>query len=814
MFTDRLISMAGRKMRMLTVKNGLEQELVGGGTNEPLVIPELAKVSREAAASGIVLLKNDGVLPLKNDEEVAVFGRCAIDYFCVGYGSGGDIRYPYKVNLMQGLENRGATFNQSLYDTYKKWTESFWNKADDGYWGHWPTNYDEMSVTGVMCDNAAASAKKAIVVIGRAAGEDRENQLKAGSYYLTTKEIKLLGMVTKYFEKVVVVLDCGNLIDMSWVEDFGDKISAIVLAWQGGMESGNALCDVLYGDVNPSARLTDTIAKEYEDYPSADNFGGLEFNNYAEDIYVGYRYFETFAKRKVLYPFGYGLSYTSFKTEPEVVFDKTKVKITASVTNTGKLAGKEVVFAFVEAPQGKLGKASRVLAGFAKTKTIAPGETETVTISFSLKDVASYDDAGVTGKADCFVLEAGEYGIAVGKNIRAAKVCAKTSIDELIIVSEHSDAMGLPSELCFERITNQKGKPIYSKVPARYSSLHDRVLANMPKDIEQTEDKNISLYDVAEGIHTMEEFVAQLDKEDLEAISKGYGPMNSPLGVEGNAGAFAGVTESLRQKGVLPVITADGPSGLRLKRTCSLNPCGTALASSFDIKLVSKLYSALAKEMNYYGVNVLLAPGMNIHRNPLCGRNFEYYSEDPLVAGKIAAAVLSGLHSQGVTGCPKHLACNNQEVARNTNDSRVSRRALREIYLKNFEIVIKEAKPEVIMASYNKINGKWAHYQYEMCTTILRNEWKYNGVVLTDWWMQADVMEEFPEVTNDAYRVRSQVDVMMPGCDGYTPGMIVGRTMYDSFGKEEGLTLGELQRTAINVLNFVIKTRMMEKNGK
>ena len=281
--------------------------------------------------------------------------------------------------------------------------------------------------------------------------------------------------------------------------------------------------------------------------------------------------------------------------------------------------------------------------------------------------------------------------------------------------------------------------------------------------------------------------------------------MGSPYGVAGNAGAFGGITDSLREKGVPPIITSDGPAGLRLKRYCSLIPCGTALACTWDTELVEELSVKTGEEMIHYGVDVHLAPGMNIHRNPLCGRNFEYFSEDPLLSGKVAAAMIRGVQSVGKASCPKHFACNNQETKRNTNDSRVSERALREIYLRNFEIAVKEAKPLVIMTSYNKVDGVWSHYNYDLVTTVLRKEWGYEGCVITDWWMRRSKSPEFPEMRDNAYRVRAQVDVLMPGDMGHIAKKYKSDgSLLKTLGKPGGITLGELQRTAENVLKLAL----------
>ncbi len=358
----------------------------------------------------------------------------------------------------------------------------------------------------------------------------------------------------------------------------------------------------------------------------------------------------------------------------------------------------------------------------------------------------------------------------------------------------------------FERLVNSDGATAYEAVPARTVSLKEKILRNLPEEIPYTGNKGFKLSDVTSGKISVSDFIAQLDNDELEAISRGDYTMDSSLGAKGNAGAIGGVTQSLRDKGIPPVITTDGPSGIRLKACCSLLPVGTALACTWNTALVERLYSALGAEMREKGSDILLGPGMNIHRSPLCGRNFEYFSEDPLITGKTASAFVRGVQDSGLSACPKHFACNNQETNRNYNDSRVSERALREIYLKGFEICVKEAAPKNLMTSYNKINGVWGHYNYELCTDILRNEWGYDGCVMTDWWMRSSKSPEFPRLCDNAYRVRAQVDVLMPG------GKRTGKrkpdgTLLASLGKDGGITRAELQRTAKNVLKMVISVK-------
>ena len=789
-----------------------------GGIIEGETDRGFAELIRSAGADGCVLLKNENkTLPFTKEDNVAVFGRVQNDYFFVGNGSGGDVCVPYRVNLIEGIEQNNAfKINQGLKEIYKVWSSKKRNIVDPGFWAHWPRFYPEMKLSDATVARAAQLSGKALVVIGRSAGEDRENVLEQGSFYLTKNEKAMLDKVTAHFDKVVLMLNIGSVIDFEEIEAYGDKITSVIIVWQGGMESGNSVADVLSGKVNPSGRLTDTIAKKYEDYPSADCFGNKDKNCYKEDIFVGYRYFETFAEDRVLYEFGHGLSYTTFSVEKlDAARDGDSVKIKVKVTNTGDTAGREVIQLYAECPQGVLGKACKVLVDFKKTKLLSPDESEEIELCATEYSYASFDDSGLTGKRDCYVLEGGEYSFFCGVSVRKGEVMFTYKLAEDKIIEKLSEQMCLNAEDEFKRFHafgTEHGKPVLKMegVPVRRTSLKDKILASLPQGVKIGGDKGIKLADVKSGKATLDDFVAQLSLDELELISRGEGLMDSALGAKGNAGAIAGVSESLRNKGVPPVITTDGPSGIRLLSACSLLPCGTALASTWDTELIETLFTEMGKEMVSRGSDILLAPGMNIHRNFLCGRNFEYYSEDPLITGKIAAATVKGIQSQGVSACPKHFACNNQEYNRCHTDSLVSQRALREIYLKGFEICVKEAKPKTIMTSYNKINGVWSHYNYEMCTEVLRGEWGFDGFVMTDWWMRYAPSPEFPEIESNAYRVRSQVDVLMPGGKtAVSKSAEPDGTLLASYGKDGGITLGEMQRSAKNVLRFAMNSNKM-----
>lgn len=797
---SQLFNKAARFVLSRIHRTGLEQDLNRTEGSGRLAVPEIAAQARAMAADGIVLLKNeDKTLPITGQTRVAVFGRSAVNYFTVGYGSGGDVVSPYRRNLMEGLLEHGVKVDGILASQYETWCSRPRNVPDEGYWAHWPMSNPEMPLKAEDVAAAALRCDMALVVIGRAAGESRENVLKPGSYYLTDREKAMLDVVATYFHRVCLVMDCGNIIDMSWTRDYENKLTAIVYAWQGGMESGTALADVLTGAVNPSGKLTDTIAVKYEDYPSSQSFGAMAFNAYTEDIYVGYRYFETFAPDRVLYPFGFGLSYTRFRLSSQAAVSGNQVTVNTTVENVGDEAGREVVQVYVDLPCGTLGNPKRVLAGFKKTGLLQPGQQQVVDVSFDLASLASFDDTGCTGHKDAFVLEAGNYCVQAGTSIRDVKAVVCIVKQGLEVVRQLHECNAVRPEHGFCRMVNKGGALDMEMVPTANRNLKQDILAHLPQELTpgQTE---FTFEDVKARRCTPEEFVAQLSDQELDDITHGFGLMNDPSGPAGNAGSLGGVTEALKKRGIPTVITTDGPSGIRIRRTCSLLPCGTCLASTFDPEGVEALYRLLGREMVLQGTQVLLGPGMNIHRNPLCGRNFEYYSEDPLLTGKIAAAMVRGIQSQGVSACPKHFACNNQETNRNKCDSRLSQRAQREIYLKGFEIAVKESDPWCLMTSYNLVNGVWSHYHYELVTDILHDEWGYRGLTITDWWMQPGAAPEFPAITNDACRIRAQVDVLMPG-------EIQERTLVASLADPNGVTRAEAQRCAVNVIKFILKVK-------
>ena len=780
--------------------NGLMAQSKSHHNPEKIVNPVMPALLRRVAAEGAVLLENR-VLPLEKGTRVSLFGRGQQDYFYTGYGSGGDVNAPYTVSPLEGLRGcEDLLVNEDLAAVYGDWIRD--NAEKESGWGAWPRFHPEMPVTAPLVERAAENSDQAVIVLGRASGEDRENVLEPGSYYLTDGEKQMLAAVTARFPDAVLLLNIGAMIDLNFLKDY--SFGAVMILWQGGMESGNAAADLLCGRAVPCGHLTDTAAKDYRSYPSADCFGDPNANEYREDIYVGYRWFETFHPEDVLYPLGYGLSYTDFSV---TIRHTAPLEFRAEVVNTGKFSGKEAVMLFVQKPSGPLGNPARELAAFGKTGLLEPGQRQELTLTVTEYQLSSYDDSGITGHKSCYVLQGGAYRFYCGRNVRDAAFVGDYVVPALRVFRQMTEACA--PEKAFPVWANQAGEPVRRMAPARTADRKQRILEDLPEDIPMTGDRGILLKDVKEGRASMDAFLAQLDLGELEAISRGAYTMGNPLGARGNAGVFGGVTESLRKKGIPPITTTDGPSGIRLYDSCSLLPMGTLLACTFDTGLVEELYRAVGEEMKKRGSDVLLAPGMNIHRNPLCGRNFEYFSEDPYLTGRMAAAVVKGIQSQGVSACVKHFACNNQEVNRTNNDSIVSERALREIYLKGFEICLKLAKPITLMTSYNKINGIWSHYNFELVQTIARKEWGYGGLVMTDWWMRYAPSPEFPELTGNGYRVRARVNLLMPGSRRLTD--IWHRpdgTLLATFGKPGGITLGEMQETARQVLNCVMKLKL------
>ena len=734
-------------------------------------------LSRKAAGEGMVLVKNENdTLPLAKGTKVALFGKGTIDYVKGGGGSG-DVTVEYIRNFYEGMKIKEAEGEVSLFHELPEFYEK--NVKEQYAAGAVPGMTREPEVPDELVQKAKAYTDTAIITICRFSGEgwDRKCQIndegyelfedekkqielsasifENGDFCLTNGEAAMVEKVKANFKNVIVVMNVGGMVDTSWFKDC-KEIPAVLMAWQGGMEGGLAAADVVTGDVNPSGKLVDTYAATLEDYPSTENFHkSVYYVDYNEDIYVGYRYFETIpgAAEKVNYPFGFGLSYTSFETEVLGAEEKDgKIVVKAAVTNTGKRAGKEVVQLYYGAPpQGKLGKPAKELGAYRKTRLLQPGETQRVVLSFTVEDMASFDDLGKVAKS-AYVLEAGSYVFYVGNNVRDAKKLdftydlaeAKVTAQYTSLAAPHKLEKRLLADGTYEALPTDNG-PVEEEGLERQDKLTlegflPAVKAQERKsfgELMEAAKTNPNLMNVVEGKETLDEFVDKLPTEALIHL----------LGGQPNTGvANTFGMGNLPEYGIPNIMTADGPAGLRIQPQCGVNttawPCATLLACTWDPELIEEIGKAGGEEVKENNIGIWLTPAVNIHRSPLCGRNFEYYSEDPLVAGKSGAAMVRGMQSEHIGASVKHFCCNNKETNRKDSDSRVSERALREIYLKAFEIIVKEADPYTIMSSYNLINGVQASENKDLLTGILRGEWDFKGMVTTDWWTHGEHYRE------------------------------------------------------------------------
>jgi len=761
---------------------------------------------RKIAAEGSVLLKNDGhVLPLAKGTRLAVFGRAQTFYYKSGTGSGGLVHIDKEPVMIDSLkENTDLVLDKELLDAYASWVEEHPFDDGGGKWAGEPWFQEEMPLDD---DTVAAASRRndaALIVFARTAGEDHDNADEAGSYRLTAEEERLLSLVTASFDKVIVALNVGNMIDTAFMTRY--PVSALLYIWQGGMEGANGFADLLTGKAYPAGKLTDTATWRIEDHPSHDNFGDRDKNCYAEDIYVGYRYFETFNKDAVQYPFGFGLSYTDFTVEASATEEENGlITVTAVVKNSGNHVGKEVVQVYYHAPCGVLGKPARQLVAFAKTAELSPGETQTFRMTFSVSDMASYDDGGETGHPSCYVLEQGDYDIFVGTDVRSAQSVLTVTVNELTVVKQLEQAMA-PYE-AFDRLCAVEADGVVSKayrpVPTNTVDLNERIASRRPEALAYTGDKGIRLQDVYNRTHTLDAFIAQLSDGDLAALVCGEG-MNSPKATPGTGGALGGQTESLSRFGIPVCCVTDGPSGVRLdsgEKAISI-PNGTMLACTWDTALVEELYTHVGKELNTYHVDSLLGPGINIHRHPLCGRNFEYFSEDPFLTGMMAAAVTRGVAAYDAFATIKHFCANNQETNRYGCESVVSERALREIYLRPFELAVKNGENVLIMTAYNPVNGYWTASHYDLTVTILRGEWGFDNFVMTDWWAKCNL-----DCGSDGNgglvqaMIRAENDVYMVCADAETKSQGVLQGLADGY-----ITRGELQRSVRNILRWILRS--------
>lgn len=752
---------------------------------------EHKSLARRAAAEGIVLLKNNGVLPLTK-KSVALYGPGSRMTVKGGSGSG-DVHERHSVTIEEGLRNAGFSFPSTL------WMDRFEGKYMDdvAVWradveqkikGYSPIRTMQMfdvihenpmpypACTPILPDELTDETDTAIYVLSRQAGEGKDRRVEKGDYLLSDIELESLKTLSAHYKKLILILNCGSVIDLSILDEA--RIDAVLFYGQGGMEGGNALADLLTGAASPCGKLTDTWASKYEDYPSADTFsylnGNLENEEYNEDIYVGYRWFD---RNGLLprYPFGHGLSYTSFETFVKAATDSV---ITATVNNTGSYPGKEVLLLFVAKPDGRIEHEKKSLVAFAKTRLLQPGESENITIRFDLKDIAAFDEA-----QSAFVLEQGEYTLILND-----APCSTVHIAEETVL-EHVQHIG------------------NGENPAPYRERRSPKVEVLLKKLS--------------------------DQNKIKLVTGGAYALRAYNNVMGAAGR---TSTKLLKKGIPNIVLSDGPAGLNVNQSVVIMkdgtprypdglpddwrwgwlkslerfvkakpgkgrpvyrymtawPSETVLAQSWDTRLLEEIGKAVGKEMLEIGVSVWLSPGLNIHRNPLCGRNFEYYSEDPVVSGKMAAAITRGVQSCGGVGVTiKHFCCNNQEDNRNRVSENVSQRALREIYLRGFRIAIAEGKPWTVMSSYNRVNGTYVCNNRELCTRVLREEWGFDGLVMSDW--------NATDQCSHAGAINAGNDLIMPGNGAVEKAL------------KQALKNGELDQEALNtsagrVLELIFKS--------
>ncbi|MDO5392230.1 MAG: glycoside hydrolase family 3 N-terminal domain-containing protein [Eubacteriales bacterium] len=829
---------------------------------------------RKLAPEGMVLLKNDGILPLQTKpEKIALYGRGVRNTVKGGTGSG-DVNSRSVVNIEEGFKAEGMRItSQKWLDRYQAVCEENVKERgtkikkildEEGRDGLlkilalYKEDPDEILITEE--DVKEDFAKLALYIISRNSGEGIDRKAEGGDYKLSQIEEENIRTLRGHFEQVILVLNVGGAIDTSCINESG--VNAVLLMSQPGSSAGSVLADVILGNAYPSGHLTTTWAKQYQDYPNADKFsyqnGDICDEYYTEGIYVGYRYFDTF-NIEPAYPFGYGLSYTTFSQKVQnIKIEQNQLKLSVEVKNEGEYAGLEVVQVYYSAPDGKLEKPYQELVAFAKTKELKAGESELVEMSFSLMDMASYDEETAS-----YILEKGEYLIRVGSHSRNTHIAATLMLNETAVTAKLTNKLSVDVEMkYFSKPADTYSYPEEEQERRNAVRLEfelepetEHAVQNTDSSFGKTEKSSVGKHkltveDIENGNCSLEEFTADLTVTELVSIC--VGSARSGMGAESTVGAASAVcpgaagdtTSELLESRKLPnMVLADGPAGLRLLKHfvtdsegnyieglgepsfnsvlevfgiipperpdnardyyqyCTAIPIATMLAQSWNISLIEKIGSLVGEEMEEYGIQIWLAPGMNIHRNPLCGRNFEYYSEDPLLSGKCAAADTIGVQSHSGRGtCIKHFALNNQEDNRAHVNAHCSERAIREIYLKGFEIAVKESKPLSIMTSYNLVNGIHSANNKELLTDICRGEWGFEGFVMTDWGTTGD--GEMKLAPNQKYPDSSAAGCIEAGNDLIMPG-----TQKDVTNILEAVEKGELSVDALRACaGRIVKT--------
>ena len=825
-------------------------------------------LARRLAGECAVLLENDGVLPLAAPGRIALFGNGARQTVRGGTGSG-DVNTRSDVNIAQGLENAGFTVATGPWLDRQ---DACHAKAKADYRAWVPSYAREQGMSEFLVvfshpfqvpapveitsgDIAASDTDTAVYVISRTSGEGADRSNKRGDYLLYPEERDQLKTLGAAYKKLVVVLNVGGVMDLSELRSI-DGVGAVLLLGQLGNVGGDVLADLLLGKATPSGKLTDTWAKAYADYPAAATFshndGNVDDEYYTEGVFVGYRYFDSFGVTP-LYPFGYGLSYTNFSlTAGDVTASGGRVTVPVTVRNTGAFPGREVVQIYVSAPAGDIPKPYQALAAFQKTKPLAPGESETVSVTFPMAGLASYSE-----RKAAWVLEAGDYVLRVGRSSRDTFAAAVLTLPETVITAQAKNLFagaGALTELTPPPSGPRETGPALPRVTVDPRSIPSEVFTYQgPRQPYPDPGKGkLTAADVKAGRCTVEQLTAQLTVEEMATLCVGTlrfdGSIvgNASLTVPGAAGDTSAVIE--RTRGVRGLIMADGPAGLRLQpvfktdkaghilpggnvmgdmvipfdpkydetnsdtyyQYCTAIPIGWSLAMSWDPALLAEAGGMVGEEMELFGIDLWLAPAMNLHRDPLCGRNFEYYSEDPLVAGTAAAAITRGVQSHPGRGVTiKHFAANSQEDNRYFTNSHISERAIREMYLRGFEIAVRTARPAAIMTSYNLLNGVHTANHHDLLQAVCRDEWGFEGVVMTDWFTS----QRMPDLTgNDVppYPISASTgcvfagnDIQMPGCQGNVDDIVRAVTTGESIDGYK-LTLADLQFCAANVIRAAI----------
>ncbi len=757
-------------------------------------------LSRQAAREGMVLLRNDNrALPLSKHESIALFGRNQIDTFKGGGGSA-DLWHIPVVSFADGLDEEGCVY-QPLLEKYRKYSKANEDKTRNKIYPVYTYSLPEVPIVEEEIQAASEECRTAIVFIGRFAGENFDVKDIAGEYRITEAEENLLKSVSKIFDKCILVLNLPGLFDISFLNNY--KIDAILHTFMPGMEAGHALADIIYGDATPCGKLADSFAETVSDYPTNNEFGTKHIV-YSEGIYMGYRYFETFGKETV-FPFGFGLSYTTFCHEvKEILTDGTDVSLTISIKNTGGFNGREIIQCYLSCPEIKLEQPSLVLCAFAKTQSLMPDEEETVSLHFSLKDFSSYCEDLAS-----YILEEGNYTVYVGTNIKDVYPICTLRLPSTVICKKVKNRLSASENITLLKKDIKKSEKTSKRVFT--IAPKDCITEASPEESIPTElikTKNCTFYDVKAGLCTPEELVACLDDEELSLLVTADGEIKrTEAGIIPNCDLICGEgthTHPIKKCGIPSSVMQDGPAGLRgalfenpvppdefiNARDCVSYPCSTLIACSWDTELARCIGEAIAYDLDRYGFNGWCAPSINLHRNPLCGRNFEYFSEDPYLSAQMAIAEIRGIQEKrdgspsGLYAVLKHLVCNESENERLFSDSILTERTARELYLRAFEYVVKTAPPLSIMSAYNKVNGKYASANKDLLEGICRTEWGFDGLIMTDWCVKADV-----------------IDCLLSGIDTDMPGRYITP---DTWKKSDRAIL---QKRAVSLIKHLTKTK-------